>query len=367
VRDILVVNAGSTSVKLSLFAGGERGDAAAWSATVDVGVDVAATLAAAPIDLGAVGAVGHRIVHGGDRFDRPVVIDAEVEVAVAALADLAPLHNRSGLDGIAAVRRVVGGHVPAVAVFDTAFHRTIPPSASAYGGPYAWYAEGLRRYGFHGISHEYAARRAASVLGRRVEELRLVTCHLGGGCSLTAVDEGRSIDTTMGFTPLDGLVMATRSGAVDPGLLLHLLRRGATVDEVEEVLERRSGLLGLSGVSADLRRVLAARGGGDERARLAVDVFVHRVSAGVGAMVAALSGVDAVVFTGGIGEHVAEVRSRVAERLAFLGAVVDDEVNRADPVDAVISASGAAVGLVVVKAREDLAIARSVQALGVIS
>jgi acetate kinase len=200
-----------------------------------------------------------------------------------------------------------------------------------------------------------------------VEELRLVTCHLGGGCSLTAVDEGRSIDTTMGFTPLDGLVMATRSGAVDPGLLLHLLRRGATVDEVEEVLERRSGLLGLSGVSADLRRVLAARGGGDERAGLAVDVFVHRVSAGVGAMVAALSGVDAVVFTGGIGEHVAEVRSRVAERLAFLGAVVDDEVNRADPVDAVISASGAAVGLVVVKAREDLAIARSVQALGVIS
>ena len=284
--------------------------------------------------------MGHRIVHGADRFDRPVVVDGPVEAAIAAVAELAPLHNRAGLEGIAAARRVVGPDVAQVAVFDTAFHRTIPWSAAAYGGPYDWLGAGLRRYGFHGISHEDAARRAAITLDRPLEALRLVTCHLGGGCSLAAIDGGRSIDTTMGFTPLEGLVMGTRSGSVDPGLVLHLIRQGAGVEEVQQLLEERSGLLGLSGVSADLRLVLAARQEGNQRAKLAVDVFVHRVASGVGAMVAALGGLDALVFTGGIGENVAEVRERVGRQLAFL-----------DP------------AVVVIKAEEERAIARAVRGL----
>jgi acetate kinase len=205
-------------------------------------------------------------------------------------------------------------------VFDTAFHHTMPSFATAYGGPSSWLERGLRRYGFHGISHERAAQQAALQLGQPVDGVRLVTCHLGGGCSITAVDRGRSVDTTMGFTPLDGLVMATRAGSVDPGLLVHLLRTGTSVDELDHLLEHASGLLGLSGVSADLRVVMAARDAGDEQARLAVDVFVHRVTTGVGAMIGALGRPDAIVFTGGIGEGSAEVRDRVAERFSWTGA-----------------------------------------------
>ena len=239
-----------------------------------------------------------------------------------------------------AARRVVGADVPQVGVFDTSFHRTMPLHAAAYGGPYAWLAAGLRRYGFHGISHEDAARRAAIELGRPLDGLRLVTCHLGGGCSVAAVAAGRSVDTTMGFTPLEGLVMGTRSGSVDAGLVLHLLRQGAAVSDVQRLLEEGSGLLGLSGVSSDLREVMAARDEGDHQAALAIDVFVHRIVTGVGAMVAALGGVDALVFTGGIGENAAEVRERVGSQLAFLGAPV-----------------------VVIKAQEEAAIARAVRAV----
>jgi acetate kinase len=250
-----------------------------------------------------------------------------------------------------------------VAVFDTAFHRTMPLSAAAYGGPREWIDRGLVRYGFHGISHEHAARATAEILGRPLASLRLVTCHLGGGCSLAAIEDGRSIDTTMGFTPLDGVVMASRSGAVDPGLLFHLLRSGMTVDDLQHLLEMGSGLLGLSGISGDLRDVVHARDKGDERAALAVDVFVHRVAAGVGAMVASLGRLDALVFTGGIGEHSAEVRARVVERFAFLGALLDQDRNMAEPLDAEISAPGAAVAVVVVHAREELAIARAARRL----
>jgi acetate kinase len=370
VNGVLVVNAGSTSVKLSLFAEDDV-DEPGWSETVnarsvesDRVEDIVSALRDAPIDLDAVvDGVGHRIVHGGDRFDRPVVVDDEVEAAVASIAHLAPLHNQAGLDGIAAARRVVRPDVSHVAVFDTAFHRTMPMHAAAYGGPFEWLESGLRRYGFHGISHEYAADRAALILGRSIADLRLVTCHLGGGCSLAAVAGGRSVDTTMGFTPLDGLVMATRCGALDPGLVLHLLRERSTLADVERVLERESGLLGLSGRSADLREVVAAREQGDTRAALAVDVFVYRVATNVGAMVAALGGIDALVFTGGIGEHSSEVRERVSAQLAFLGVRLDEARNRSSPVDGFVSPPDAAVPVVVVRAREDLMIARAVRAV----
>ena len=372
--NILVVNTGSTSVKLALYDSIPGPtltiEAPAWSAEIaaaDLGRDRVAgielTLRAAPISLVSIDLVGHRIVHGADRFVAPVVIDTEVEAAIAEIAEFAPLHNQAGLDGIAAARRVVQPHVRHVAVFDTAFHQSMPAAAYAYGGPHAWLAQGYRRFGFHGISHEWAAHRAAHLLRRSLRELRLVTCHLGGGCSITAVDRGRSVDTTMGFTPLDGLVMATRAGSVDPGLLLHLLRQGSTPDELETILQRDSGLLGLSGVSGDLRDVIAARDAGDERARLAVDVFVHRIASGVGAMMAALDRVDALVFTGGIGQHSAEVRSLVASRFAFIGAQINSDDNRRVASDVDVSAAGASVAILVVKSQEELAIARAASAL----
>ena len=239
----------------------------------------------------------------------------------------------------------------------------MPDAARAYGGPHQWLDDGLRRYGFHGLSHEHATTRSAALLGRAPGDVRLVSCHLGGGSSIAAVDRGRSVDTTMGFTPLDGLVMATRAGAVDPGLLLHLLRHGTSVDELDDVLERRSGVFGLSGVSADLRLVIAARDGGDERARLAVDVFVHRLVTGIGAMIGALGGLDAIVFTGGIGEHSAEVRARAVAAFAWMGAVVDETANAAVTGDADISGPDARVRVLVVTAREDLVIAHATRTL----
>ena len=360
---ILVVNVGSTSVKLAAFV--DDLDSPEWQADTEVPPArgsrtdaLAAAIGACPL-LSDVRAVGHRIVHGGMRFDRPVVVDDEVESAIGAAAEFAPLHNRAGLDGIAAARLALGAR-PQVAVFDTAFHRTIPPAAAVYGGPHAWFARGLRRYGFHGISHEDAARRASELLGRRVDALRLLTCHLGGGCSVTAVDGGRSVDTTMGLTPLEGLIMATRAGSIDPALVLHLLREGQSIDAVHDTLEHGSGLAGLSGISADLREVVAARDAGNERAALAIDAFVHRTASGVGAMAAALGSVDGVVFTGGIGEHSAEVRARVGAQLSFLGVAIDETANEECSGDAVVSPDDASAAVVVVVAREEAAIARAV-------
>ncbi len=357
---ILVVNAGSTSTKVSVL---EPDDAVAWSRDTGPGaVAIEAALRDAGDALDGVVAVGHRIVHGGERFVAPVVVDADVVAGIEAVAELAPLHNDAGLAGIGAAQAQLPD-VPHVACFDTAFHATMPDAARAYGGPYEWLAAGLRRYGFHGLSHEHVTRRSAELLGREPRDLRLVSCHLGGGCSLAAVDRGRSVDTSMGFTPLDGLVMATRAGAVDPGLVIHLVRTGTPLDDLEDTLERRSGLLGLSGLSGDLREVLAARRHGDERARLAVDVFVHRLTAGIGAMAAILGGADAVAFTGGIGEHSAEVRARATTALAAAGAAVDDDANRAATGDADISAPDARVRVLVVTAREDLVIAAATREL----
>jgi acetate kinase len=357
---VLVVNAGSTSTKLSVVG---DDDAVTWSHTAEAGDDA---MERAFEDAGAaldnVTAVGHRIVHGGARFVEPVMIDAEVVAEIAALTELAPLHNAPGLVGIS-VARDKWPDLPQVACFDTAFHATMPDAARAYGGPHRWLADGLRRYGFHGLSHEHATMRSAELVGRPIADLRLVSCHLGGGSSLAAVDRGRSVDTTMGFTPLDGLVMATRSGSVDPGLLLHLLRKGTSVDDLDDVLERQSGVLGLSGVGADLRAVIAARDGGDERARLAVDVYVHRLITGIGAMAGALGGLDAIVFTGGIGEHSAEVRARAVDAFGWAGAVLDERANATASGDVDISGTDARVRVLVVEAREDLVIARAARTL----
>jgi acetate kinase len=303
---------------------------------------------------GALAGVGHRIVHGGE-FHESVRVTSEVRARIAALADLAPLHNPPGLQALAAAEALLPG-VPHVAAFDTAFHAGLAPEASTYPLPEEWTRSwGLRRYGFHGLSHAWAAARAADMLGRAVEDLRLVTCHLGHGCSAAAVLGGRCVDTTMGFTPLDGLMMATRSGAVDPGLLLHVQQRhGLSAAEVERVLNRESGLLGVSGVSADMREVLAAAGAGNARARLALGIYAHRVRQAVGALAATLGGIDALVFTGGVGENAPAVRSASCRGLAFLGLELDEDADTRARPDADVATPGSRASILVVESREDL-------------
>jgi acetate kinase len=271
---------------------------------------------------------GHRVVHGGARFADSVLVDDEVLAAIRSFAELAPLHNPANLAGIEAVSAVRPG-LPQAAVFDTAFHQRMPASAYRYAVPEEWYRRyGVRRYGFHGTSYRFVSERAALLLGRRLSGLRLVTAHLGNGCSAAAIRGGVSVDTTMGMTTLEGLVMGTRSGDVDPGLLGYLAgRTGQTAAELTEVLDTRSGLLGLSGVSNDMRAVLAAAAGGDERARLAVDVFVHRLARGIAGLIPSLGRLDALVFTGGIGENSALVRGLVLARLGFLGLAEDPAAN----------------------------------------
>jgi acetate kinase len=313
--------------------------------------------------LGEADAVGHRIVHGGERFRSAVRIDAGVKEAIRELCELAPLHQPGSLAALDAVTAILPG-LPAVACFDTAFHATLSPAAATYALPARWRERwGLRRYGFHGLSHAWVARRAPQLLDRDGAELRIVSCHLGAGASLCAIGDGRSLDTTMGFTPLEGLVMATRSGDVDPGMLLWLSEReGLSAAELADALEHRSGLLGLCG-TADMREVLARAGSGDGRAQLALDVYLRRLRGGIAAMASALGGLDALVFTGGVGEHSPEVRSLAAAGLGFLGVALDQTRNREATADAEIGAAGAAVRSLVIAAREDLQIARQVRAL----
>jgi acetate kinase len=271
-------------------------------------------------------AVGHRVVHGGDRYATAVRVTPEVRRDIEALAELAPLHNAASARVIDAVSAALPT-VPQFAAFDTAFHATLPPAARTYAVPHAWTSDWrLRRYGFHGLSHAYCAARAAEMTGRR--DLRLVIAHLGHGASVSAVRGGVCVDTSMGFTPLDGLVMGTRSGAVDPGLLIHLLRnKGLDADRLDHALNHESGLLGVSGVSSDMRRVLAAAAAGDPRAGLAIDVYVHRLRQTIGAMAVTLGGLDALVFTAGVGEHSAEIRRRACDGLGFLGLELDQAAN----------------------------------------
>jgi len=311
-------------------------------------------------DLDAdVEAVGHRVVHGGARFTTPTRIDADVVRAIEALESLAPLHNRPALAGIRACQAALKPAVPMVAVFDTAFHASMPESAARYAIP-ADLAErhGIRRYGFHGISYEWATARSAAVLGRPVEALRLVALHLGNGASAAAIRGGRSMDTSMGFTPLEGLVMGTRSGDIDPAIVGYLVRtEGVAVDQVEAWLNERSGLAGLSGGHADVRDLLEHEGD-DPRARLALAVFCHRARNYLGAYLAVLEGADAVVFTGGIGEHQPEIRHRIAAGFAWCGLALDPERNAATrSTEAVISTRDASIRALVVPADEERVIA----------
>ncbi len=357
-----MVNAGSSSVKLALLdAGDELLDSGELDA-VEGALDRDA-LSGVLREFGPPDAVGHRIVHGGTRFRDAVEIDASVRAELAELCELAPLHQPKALAALDAVSEALPG-VAAVACFDTAFHATLPAAASTYALPEQWRARfGLRRYGFHGLSHAWVARRAGEMLGGEPADQRIVSCHLGAGASLCAIAGGRSIDTTMGFTPLEGVVMATRSGSVDPGALLWLLERGELdAGELGEALERRSGLLGLCG-SSDMREVLERSARGDEAAALALEVYLHRLRAAVAAMAAAMDGLDALVFTGGVGEHAAGVRELAAGGLGFLGVAIDSTANRASVADAEISAAGAAVRTLVISAREDLEIARGVRGL----
>ena len=357
---VLVVNAGSSSLKLRLLGGD---DALLAEHELPAGRDGFDEEAAARL-LGAmdgIDAVGHRFVHGGPRLTAPARLDGGVERELRAAADLAPLHQPPALAAADLTRRVLP-RVPAVACLDTAFHANMPAAAATYAVPREWRERfGIRRYGFHGLSHAYAARRSAELLGRPPDRLRVVTCHLGAGASLAAVRGGVSVDTTMGFTPLEGIVMATRSGSIDPGITLWLERHGGLSEaELWDALEHRSGLLGLAG-TGDMREVLRAASAGDADARLALDVYVHRLRAAIAAMAAAMGGLDAATFTGGVGERAAEVRAAAAAGLGFLGLAVDPARNAAATGDADIGADGAAVRVLVVRAREDLEIARQVR------
>jgi acetate kinase len=359
----LVVNAGSSSLKLSVLT---PEGAVAAATTVE---QWEGRLHLEPVHRfletsDRIDAVGHRVVHGGPRYREAVRIDGEVLDYLDSIRDLAPLHNPRAVAAIRAVGDLLP-QVPAVACFDTAFHATLPAEAATYALPREWNARwGLRRYGFHGLSHSYASRRATEIVDADGADLRVVSCHLGAGASLAAVRAGISLDTTMGFTPLAGLVMATRSGDVDPGLLMWLLQHGGVaVDDLNRVLENRSGLRGLSGTSGDLREVLAGRAAGDPDCTLAFGVFLHQLCREIAAMTAGVGGLDVLVMTGGIGEHAPEVRVQVATRLAFLGIAVDRHANESVTGDADISSAGAAVRTVVVTAREDLEIARQVQHL----
>jgi acetate kinase len=359
---VLVVNAGSSSLKLRLL---DDRDALQRSADLPAGPDGVDTARLAGLLHGwpDPDAVGHRIVHGGTCFTGPVRIDDDVRTQLADLTDLAPLHQPKSLAALDAVTAQLPG-VAAVGCFDTAFHTTIPAAAATYAVPRQWrqrYA--IRRYGFHGLSHAYCSHRAAQLLNKPLQALRIVTCHLGAGASLAAVVDGRSVDTTMGFTPLEGLVMATRSGTVDPGLVLWLEEHEhLSPHAVATALEQDSGLKALAG-TGDMREVQAAAQRRDPNAILALDVYTHRLVAGIAAMTAATAGLDALVFTGGVGEHSPDVRRRAVQRLGFLGVAIDDHRNDTVPADSDISAAHATARTLVITAREDLQIAHDVRRL----
>ncbi len=385
---ILVLNGGSSSLKSSLFDVAGRGRRAAeplWEGRVDwehrpgfAEIEVTAGGATSnrsvavksPLEsLGPlmetlprrdeIRVVGHRVVHGGRAFRESTRITPEVRAGIARMAAFAPEHNRLELEAIESMERLLGPDAVQVAVFDTAFHASLPPPAYVYPGPYEWLGQGIRRYGFHGISHQYTSRRAAGILGRDLASLRMITCHLGNGCSLAAIRGGVSIDTTMGFTPLEGLMMGTRSGTVDPGIVIHLVRHhGYRAEELDRVLNKESGLLGISGVSGDMRTVMEAIARGETRAQLAFDIYVHRLCAEIGAMLASLGGLDTLVFTAGVGENSPEVRARVAGVFAFLGVKLDAAKNARSPADTDISAPDSAVRVLVVHTREEWEIAR---------
>ena len=359
----LVLNAGSRTLKASLVIDGS----AVARAEVEGTGDGLGPLIADLGDQRPPDAVAHRVVHGGERFTAPVIADDGVVVALRGLVPLAPLHMPPALAVLDAARQMFPD-VAQVCCFDTAFHATLPESEVRYPVPEVWStAWGIRRYGFHGLSVAWSVRRAAELLDRPVEELRIVVAHLGGGCSVTAVAAGRSVRTSMGYTPLEGLMMGTRSGSIDPGILMRLLGDGRlTVEELSDALEHRSGLLGVSGTSADVRQIVAAAAAGDARAQLSLEMFASRTAAGIASAATAMPRLDAVVFTGGIGEHAGQLRAAVAARLGVLGvAPIGDQDSGEDGVLGPIDRGPAVRGPAVLRvaAREDLVMAEETQRL----
>ncbi len=317
------------------------------------------------VKLEEIGAVGHRIVHGGEKFTKSVVINDEVIKAIEDVSDLAPLHNPANLIGIRACQKVMPS-VPMVAVFDTAFHQTMPEEAYLYGLPYSYYEKyGIRRYGFHGTSHSYVSKRAAEVLGKDPSQLKMIVCHLGNGASVSAVDGGKCVDTSMGLTPLEGLIMGTRTGDIDPSVVEFIMKKeNASVAEVTNILNKKSGVFGLSDeLSSDFRDLQAGYENGHTGAKRAVDAFVYRVVKYIGAYTAAMGGVDAIAFTAGVGENSGFVRGLICNRLGFIGATLDDEANKVHGEDKIISGSDSKVTLMVIPTNEELAIARDTYAL----
>ena len=370
---VLVLNPGSSTLKAAVIEPPGR-DALA-TATVEWGMDatrvssrasgvtdVLGAVEAAGVAQASINAVGYRVVHGGSRFVGPALIENATVDVIEELAELAPLHNRIAAATIRAVRKELPG-IPHVAVFDTAFHASLPPAGYRYPVPEAWFRDwGIRRFGFHGLSVAWSMVRAAELLGRSADELRLVIAHLGSGCSVTAVDRGRSVDNSMGMTPLEGLMMGTRAGSIDPGILLAILRdRLATLAELEDVLSHRSGLLGLSGRSADVRELLVAEAAGDEAAALALELFVRRAAAGIAAAATCLPAIDGVVFTGGIGENSGRMRARIAASLAVLGVatIPDADVHG----DEVLSGPAGTPAVLRIQSREDIVVADAVRSI----
>lgn len=364
---ILVLNGGSSTFKCWL--GDLSGDSLpvappqpVWEAHVDLNRQstIAEVLQTALKPMPAqVEVVGHRIVHGGAAYHESTLITPEVRKAIAQEAEIAPAHNRFELAAIETVDRVLGPDTLQIAVFDASFHSTLEPAAYVYPGPYAWLEQGIRRFGFHGISYQYAVRRAADILKRDVESLRLIICHLGNGASLAAVRNGKSVDTTMGFTPLEGLMMGSRCGSIDPGIIVYLIRHcGYSAEQLDHILNQESGLLGVSGISEDMREILKAMAQGNQRAQLAFDIYAHRLCREVGAMLVVLGGSDALVFTGGVGEHCPPLRQVVSRQLEFLGLKLDGVKNAATCADDDIAAQESAMRVLVIHAEEEWEIAR---------
>lgn len=374
--NIVVVNSGSSSLKMSMFQtkDSQVPPQAAWDLEQDVDWQKESPLTnieqkikktlevlwtgenALLSNRDQIDFVGHRIVHGGSQYLAPVELKPSVVNDLSKLNQFAPLHNPINLSALKLVLRLLpkSRHI---GVFDTAFHSTLKPEAAIYPGPYSWYADlNIKKYGFHGISHKYCSEKAAQILGR--SGLRIVSCHLGGGCSLAAVLDGVSVDTTMGFTPLDGLMMRSRSGAIDPGILIYLLRNNKyTVDELDHALNKESGMKGIFERSADLRDITKAMLAGDERAKLTFDMFVYRLAGSIATMVTALGGLDVLLFTGGIGEHSSYVRAAACKKLSYLNLALDEKLNDADPVDIDVAAAESQARILVVRAREDWQIA----------
>ena len=315
-------------------------------------------------DLSEIGAVGHRIVHGGEKFAKSVVINDDVIAAIEECNDLAPLHNPANLIGISACKALMP-NVPMVAVFDTAFHQTMPKKAYMYGLPYEYYDKyKVRKYGFHGTSHSFVSKRLIELIGKTGSSSKVIVCHLGNGSSITAVKDGKSVDTSMGFTPLDGLIMGTRSGSIDPAVVQFLAGKlNASLDEVINILNKQSGVEGISGVSSDFRDLYAASEAGNERAKVALEMFAYRVAQYIGSYVAAMNGVDAIAFTAGIGENNKEMRSMIFDYLGYLGITLDKEANEKRGEEIMISTSDSKVKVYVIPTNEELAIARETLAL----